>query len=80
MARSGVYETLQRPSVCLSVRSINWPYAAAGLLPDIDRLQHGRRSEETASSATLSADVGRSTQTCSVEVIHPETQKFNFFR
>ena len=65
--QSRVYETVRRPSVCLSVRSIIWPLraAVAGLLlwarqpGDIDhQLLHGRRSAASASSVTLSADVG----------------------
>jgi len=64
--QSRVYETVGRPSVCLSVRSIIRPphAAVAGLLlwarrpGDIDRLLHGRRSAANTSSVTLSADVG----------------------
>ena len=68
IVRSRVYEIIGRPSVCLSVRPvIRSPLAvAAGLLlwarrpGDIDRLLHGRRSAASASSVTLSADVGSS--------------------
>jgi len=66
-----VYVTVRCPSVCPSVCPIYRPLQqrVAGLLlwarrtKDIHRLLHGRRSAATASSVTLSADVGSWTQT-----------------
>jgi len=70
--RSRVCETVERPSVCPSVRPNSRPLnaAAASLLlwarrtGNVDRLLHGWRSAANASSVTLSADVGSWTQSC----------------
>ena len=85
--RSKVYETVERPSVCLSVCPIiRPPYAAkAGLLlwarqpGDVDRLLHGRRSAANASGVTLTADVGSWTQTCDLSVPVRSCQNNNVF-
>ena len=59
-----IYITIRGSSVCLPHLSTTAAACGGGLLlwaqlaGDIDRLLHGRRSATTASSATLSADVG----------------------